>query len=167
MTSVVAFLVGDLGFTVPLGTAREVIRVRRGETEGESTVLDRWLFPLPEAPPAVLGLVAHRSLLVPVVDVAALYGIATPQRLPRSHLQPCSPHLQPRSPFPHRQGRFRADEHLLTLRVETPERRVVALLVDRVIGVRRPGDPKTFPYFPFDEARVATLVGALAPLELV
>ena len=155
MTSVVAFLVGDLGFTVPLGTAREVIRVRRGETEGESTVLDRWLFPLLEAPPAVLGLVAHRSLLVPVVDVAALYGIATPQRL-----QPCSP-------FPHRQGRFRADEHLLTLRVETPERRVVALLVDRVIGVRRPGDPKTFPYFPFDEARVATLVGALAPLELV
>lgn len=149
MTSVVAFLVGDLGFTVPLGAAREVIRVRRGETEGESTVLDRWLFPLPEAPPAVLGLVAHRSLLVPVVDVAALYGIATPQRLPRSPPpQPCSPHL-------------------LTLRVETPERRVVALLVDRVIGVRRPEDPKTFPYFPFDEARVATLVGALAPLELV
>ena len=38
MTSVVAFLVGDLGFTVPLGTAREVIRVRRGETDRKSVV---------------------------------------------------------------------------------------------------------------------------------
>ena len=54
--SVVAFTVGDLGFTIPLGAAREVLRVRvadgrvhRAEVESGT----RWLFPLPEAPPAV------------------------------------------------------------------------------------------------------------------
>ncbi len=158
MTSVVAFTVGDLGFTIPLGAAREVLRVRVadgrvlrsgfspggdkcvGRAEVESGT--RWLFPLPEAPPGVLGLVAHRSLLVPVVDVHAVYGLA-----PEAHSPP---------------------RHLLVLRVlRSGERRVVALLVDRVLGVRRDDEPPTCPFFPFDEGRVATLVGALAPLELV
>jgi chemotaxis signal transduction protein len=153
MTSVVAFTVGDLGFTIPLGAAREVLRVRielravprfadgrvrRAEVETGT----RWLFPLPEAPPAVLGLVAHRSLLVPVVDVHAVYGLVPDAQSP------------PR--------------HLLVLRVlRSGERRVVALLVDRVVGVRRDDEPPAYPFFPFDEGRIATLVGALAPLELV
>jgi hypothetical protein len=153
MTSVVAFTVGDLGFTIPLGAAREVLRVRI-ELRAVSRVADgrvhrtevesgtRWLFPLPEAPPGVLGLVAHRSLLVPVVDVHAVYGLA-----PDAHSPP---------------------RHLLVLRVlRSGERRVVALLVDRVVGVRRDDEPPAYPFFPFDEGRVATLVGALAPLELV
>jgi chemotaxis signal transduction protein len=153
MTSVVAFTVGDLGFTIPLGAAREVLRVRI-ELRAVSRVADgrvhrtevesgtRWLFPLPEAPPGVLGLVAHRSLLVPVVDVHAVYGLA-----PDAHSPP---------------------RHLLVLRVlRSGERRVVALLVDRVVGVRRDDEPPAYPFFPFDEGRIATLVGALAPLELV
>ena len=185
MTSVVAFTVGDLGFTIPLGAAREVLRVRielravsrfadgrvlrSGVSPGgdkcvgraEVETGTRWLFPLPEAPPAVLGLVAHRSLLVPVVDVHAVYGLVPDAQSPPRHLL-----VRPEPPEAVRKRR--ASMHLLVLRVlRSGERRVVALLVDRVVGVRRDDEPPAYPFFPFDEGRIATLVGALAPLELV
>ena len=68
--SLVGFVVGEVGYAVPIGAVREIVN---------PLVLTE----LPHAPPAVAGVADHRGEVVPILDLRVRFGLpklADPRR---------------------------------------------------------------------------------------
>lgn len=60
--SLVGFIVGDVGYAVPIGAVKEIINPAA-------------LTELPHAPPAVAGVADHRGEVIPIIDLRVRFGL--------------------------------------------------------------------------------------------
>ena len=60
----VGFVVGDVTYAIPIASVKEIVN-------------PVGLTPVPHAPPAVVGVVNHRGVVVPIVDLRRRFGLQT------------------------------------------------------------------------------------------